>query len=181
VSPKDDTTAQRDGTNGGQGICAMPIYEYLCPACNRVFNFLAKSPSAPRRPVCPKCGRKDLKRMLSRFSVTGGSRKSAGAQTPEGGDGEALDDPRIEREMMKLMGEAENIDESDPRQLGRLMRRMSEITGEDMGPEMEEAMRRLEAGEDPDKIEEEMGDVLDEAGDDAGGAPPSYDDGLYPM
>ena len=52
------------------------------------------------------------------------------------------------------------MDESDPRQLGRLMRRMSEITGEPMEEEMQEAVRRLEAGEDPDKVEEDLGDLL---------------------
>ncbi len=100
------------------------------------------------------------------------------------GDGpDPLEDPRVEREMMRLMEQAEGIDENDPRQLGRLMRRMTEITGEPMEPGMEEALRRLESGEDPEKIEEEMGDLLD--GPDAPGgspaAPPSYDDGLYPM
>jgi hypothetical protein len=88
--------------------------------------------------------------------------------------------------MMRLMSDAEGIDENDPRQLGRLMRRMSEITGENLEPEMDEAVRRLEAGEDPEKIEEDMGDLLgDEEGmDDDGygyGGGPSYDDGLYSM
>ena len=48
---------------------------------------------------------------------------------------------------------------------------------------MEEAVRRLEAGEDPEKIEEEMGDLLDEGEDGMGmgGGAPSYDDGLYTM
>ena len=68
-----------------------------------------------------------------------------------------------------------------PRQLGRLMRRMSEISGEKLDPEMQEAVRRLESGEDPEKIEEDMGDLF---GEDAGGGgpgAPTYDDGLYPM
>jgi hypothetical protein len=60
---------------------------------------------------------------------------------------------------------------------------MTELTGEDMDPEMEEAVRRLEAGEDPEKVEEDMGDVL---GGEGGGpydpyGAPTYDDGLYPM
>jgi hypothetical protein len=34
-----------------------------------------------------------------------------------------------------------------------------------LGAGMEEAMRRMEAGEDPDKVEEEMGDLLDDEGE----------------
>jgi len=163
----------------------MPIYEYLCAKCNRVYSFLAKSAAEAKAPTCPKCQSTDLKKMVSKFSFVGGKRKSREQAAPEdpGGDGpDPLDDPRIEREVMKLMDDAEGMDEDDPRQLGRLMRRMSEITGEGLGPEMEEAMRRLEAGEDPEKIEAEMGDLLEDEEDAGPGrAAPSYDDGLYPM
>ena len=153
----------------------MPIYEYLCPKCNRVYSFLAKSLSESKTPVCPKCGSRELKKMVSRFALTGLTRKSRakdpGREAPEtapdaAGGPDPLDDPKVEREMMKLLDSAENIDENDPRQLGRLMRRMAEITGEKLEPEMEEAVRRLESGEDPEKIEEDMGDIL---GDDMDG------------
>ena len=93
-----------------------------------------------------------------------------------------MDDPRVEGEMMKLMSAAEGLDENDPRQLGRLMRRMTEITGEPVEPAMEEAMRRLESGEDPEKIEADMGDLLGDGegdGEGAGMGGPSYDSGLY--
>ncbi len=161
----------------------MPIYEYLCPACNRVYSFLAPSVDADRQPTCPKCGATDLSKMISRFAFVrsrSASSKVSGPEAPGPTGDDPFDDPRVEHEMMRLLSEAENIDENDPRQLGRLMRRMSEITGEELEPEMEEAVRRLEAGEDPEKIEEEMGDLL---GDDMGGPgmPPSYDEGLYPM
>jgi hypothetical protein len=86
----------------------------------------------------------------------------------------------MEREMMRLMAEAEGLDEKDPRQLGRFMRRMSEVSGEPLDEEMEEAVRRLELGEDPEKIEEEFGDLMG-PGDGDGFGGPSYDEGLYPM
>ena len=53
--------------------------------------------------------------------------------------------------------------------------------------EMEEMMRRVEAGEDPERIEEDLGDAIeDEMGGEGGGgafggAPPTRDEGLYPM
>lgn len=159
----------------------MPIYEYLCPSCNRIYSFFAQSVSVEREPTCPKCGADDLIKQVSRFSFV---RSSASAEKPVEGGSESgddpLDDPRIEREMMKLLSDVEDMDENDPRQLGRLMRRMSEITGEGLDEEMEEAVRRLEAGEDPERIEEEMGDLL--GGEMGGpGMPPTYDEGLYPM
>jgi len=86
--------------------------------------------------------------------------------------------------MAQMEREMESIDENDPRAMGRMMRRMSELTGEPIGGEMEEMVRKLEEGQDPETIEEEMGDLLgDEAegGGMGGGFPgaPSRDPNLY--
>jgi len=71
------------------------------------------------------------------------------------------------------------------------MRKLSHMTGMELGGPMEEALQRMEAGEDPDQIEAEMGDLLDV--DDAfqfaakkGGlgrrcAAPKKDDTLYDL
>ena len=59
-----------------------------------------------------------------------------------------------------LLGEMDGVDENDPRSLGRFMRRMAEETGEDVGPEFNEIIGRLERGEDPERIEQDMGDIL---------------------
>jgi hypothetical protein len=64
--------------------------------------------------------------------------------------------------MSLLEREAENLNEDDPRQAAHLTRKLFDITGLDLGSRMEEALRRMEAGEDPEKIEEEIGDVLKE-------------------
>jgi hypothetical protein len=42
------------------------------------------------------------------------------------------------------------------------MRKMSDETGEDLGPEFDEMVGRLEAGESPEEIESSMGDLGDE-------------------
>jgi len=73
-----------------------------------------------------------------------------------------FDDARMERVMEEMAREADGMNEDDPRQMARLMRKLYEGTGLPMGRGMEEAIRRMEAGEDPDKIEEEMGDLLEE-------------------
>jgi len=101
-----------------------------------------------------------------------------------------LDDGKLEKAMEALAGEMDGIDENDPRQMARFMRKLSEATGMDLGDGAEEAMRRLEAGEDPEKIEEEMGDLFDAenpfARENVKGlkrrySPPAHDDTLYEL
>lgn len=71
-----------------------------------------------------------------------------------------INEERLEKAVMGMAGEMEGIDENDPRQIARVMRRLSEVTGMNLGGGIEEAIRRLESGEDPEKIESEMGDIL---------------------
>jgi putative FmdB family regulatory protein len=173
----------------------MPIYEYGCPRCRKLLQFWVAASRRHERPTCPHCGRKDLDRVPSRFGVIrGGSKEEPAAPGPgadpaggPGGDPFDKMSPaqreRAEREMMSLMEKAGSLDESDPRQLGAFMRRMTEVTGMDMEPGMGEAIRRLEAGEDPEKVEEQMGDVLGEGGSggDAGYGSYSRDDAIYDL
>jgi hypothetical protein len=59
--------------------------------------------------------------------------------------------------------------EDDPRALGRMMRQMSGEMGEDMGPEFDEVINRLESGQSPEEIEESMPDLGE--GDSFAGGP----------
>jgi putative FmdB family regulatory protein len=158
----------------------MPVYEFLCPGCNRIFSFHSFRVETSRVPRCPKCGSEDLRRVPSRFAVSAAA-KAAPAASGEGGE---PDDPRLEREMARFAAQLEGMDESDPRQMAAAVRRMTELAGEPITPAMEEMIRRLEAGEDPERIEEELGDALEEEMGDGGGfggSAPTRDDGLYPM
>jgi len=49
--------------------------------------------------------------------------------------------------------------EDDPKALGRMMRQMSSELGEDMGPEFDEVIDRLESGQSPEEIEEALPDI----------------------
>jgi hypothetical protein len=51
--------------------------------------------------------------------------------------------------------------EDDPRQMAQLMKRMFEISGSEPTGAMLEAMKRMEAGEDPDAIDEQIGSEID--------------------
>jgi hypothetical protein len=62
-----------------------------------------------------------------------------------------------------------DFDENDPRSLGRWMRKMSADVGEDLGPEFDEVVGRLEAGESPEEIEQSMPELMGEGGEDFGG------------
>ncbi len=161
----------------------MPIFEYLCPACNRIYSFLALSPRPDRRPVCPRCGAADLERVPSAFAV---SRRDAGAGEKRAATAAPDDaaDARLESDMMRMAAELDEKDAEDPRVMARMMRRLAETSGQSVTPTMEEMFRRMEAGEDPEALEEELGPRLeDEMGEDddgeGSGAAPTRDDGLY--
>jgi len=72
-----------------------------------------------------------------------------------------IDESKMEKAMAMLAGEADKINEDDPRQAAMLMRKLTDATGLNLGPGMEEALSRMEKGEDPEKIEAEMGDLLE--------------------
>jgi putative FmdB family regulatory protein len=135
----------------------MPIYEFYCRDCHRVYSFLSRSVAPDRRPPCPKCGRQDLTRRASLFAISKGRKEGPAATSGE----PALDEERLERAMQELASEAEGMSEDDPRQSARLMRKLFGATGVPVSGRMEEALKRLEAGESPDRVEEEMGDVFE--------------------
>lgn len=62
----------------------------------------------------------------------------------------------------------DGLDE-DPQAMGRLMRKMSSEMGEDLGPEFDEVVDRLEKGQSPEEIEASMPDLSDAAGSGGGG------------
>ena len=136
----------------------MPVYEFYCEDCHTVFNFKSRRVNIDKRPDCPKCGRPRIERQLSLFAISKGRTDSDRDELlPD------MDDAAMERAMATLASEADGIDEDDPKQVARMIRKLFDATGMRFGGGMEEAIRRMEAGEDPDKIEREMGDLLDEA------------------
>ncbi|MBW6484851.1 MAG: zinc ribbon domain-containing protein [Syntrophobacterales bacterium] len=133
----------------------MPIYEFYCENCNTVFNFFSRGVNTQAAPICPRC-QGPLKRQMSLFAkVSRGKEESAGEEMPQ------LDEAKMEKAMAMLAGETEKMDENDPRQAAQLMRKLSDAAGISFGDGMEDALNRLEQGEDPDRIEEELGSLLE--------------------
>jgi putative FmdB family regulatory protein len=134
----------------------MPIYEFYCDTCNVIFNFFSSRVNTAKKPDCPRCGKEELTRRISAFATIGKAREDSG--DPLAG----LDEAKMERAFESLMHEAEHINEEDPKQMASLMRKFTSQTGINLGGSMEEALSRMEAGEDPDQVEKDMGDLLNE-------------------
>lgn len=163
----------------------MPIYEFYCSKCNTIFNFFSKTVNTKKIPDCPKCPDEKLSRQVSRFAVVGRASEAGDEDFP-------VDESKMEKAMEMMAREADGIREDDPRQAARLMRRLTEMTGMELNQGMEEALRRMERGEDLEQIEAEMGDLMGEedpfvfSGKKGGRAgkkrmPPRRDDRLYDL
>jgi putative FmdB family regulatory protein len=134
----------------------MPIYEFFCGDCSTIFNFYSRRINTTKKPSCPRCNKKELTRQMSTFSTLSRAKEEAGGEMPD------IDESKLEKAMGFLEKEAGNINDDDPKQAAHLMRKFSEMTGMNLGSKMEEALGRMEAGEDPEQVEAEMGDLMDD-------------------
>jgi len=126
----------------------VPIYEYHCQDCKRRVSIFWRTFTEAEEgtPACPRCGGANLTRLVSRVRLVRSEESR-------------LDD-------LTDFGDLPDFDESDPRSLGRWMRKMSAEMGEDLGPEFDEVVGRLEAGENPEEIEKTMPELMGEGGED---------------
>lgn len=123
----------------------MPDYDFRCQDCGatvRLFFTYAEYDTA--QPHCTHCDSPNLQRVIRRVAV---------ART-ESSRMESLDADDL------LAG----LDEDDPRSLGRAMRKMNQEMGEDLGPEFNEVVDRLESGQSPEAIEKDMPELADGPG-----------------
>lgn len=134
----------------------MPIYEFYCPDNHTVYQFLARTlgyrEKIPRCPVDPAFR---MERRVSRFAFLQGAKE----ESNDPFDG--IDDDKMEALMMEMEKDMAGMDENnpDPKQLGHFMRKMAGAMGDKVPAEMHEVIRRLEAGEDPSKLEDQFGDL----------------------
>lgn len=137
----------------------MPIYEFYCAPCNTLYNFFSPKVDTTSRPSCPRCRRAELERRPARFATL----KHRGEEGPEDDLFGQLDDERLDGVMESMADEIGDLGEDeDPRKLAHMFRRFGDASGLEFGPKMEEMMRRLEAGEDPEQLEEQMEGVADD-------------------
>ena len=124
----------------------MPIYEYRCTNCGQKARKFWRSFSAVDEASlqCPRCGAHAFQRLISRVAVL----RSEESHLDD------LSDPSA------LAG----LDEEDPKSLGRWLRKMSHEIGEEMPPEFDEVIDRLESGQSPEEIEESMPELAEDMG-----------------
>ncbi len=93
---------------------------------------------------------------MSAFAFTGRAGEKGGTD-----DDLPLDESKMQQAMQMLAGEADKIKDDDPRQAVDFLRKLSDATGLELRAGMQEALQRMESGEDPEQIEAEMGDLLE--------------------
>lgn len=122
----------------------MPNYEYRCLNCGRKFEvFMTYAEYGNRKVSCPVCSSENITRKIGkiRFARSEDSRMD---DFSDAGDLEGLED--------------------DPVALGRMMRKMSREVGEEMPPEFNEVVGRLESGQSPEEIERDLPELGSESG-----------------
>jgi hypothetical protein len=129
-----------------------------------------------------------MTKQVSAFAMPRGLAEPSAAAESDQGPMPDLDDPRVARVMSELERDMDKMDENNPRHMAHMMKKMKDMMPAGSVPkEFDIAIKRLEAGEDPEKIEADMGDMLgDFMGGEEGGAPGSgggsgytHDSGLY--
>src|ERR1700735_2698557 len=102
----------------------MPIYEYRCEKCRRISSVLTTRISEKVEAVCAHCGGKKMSRLMSRFAM-----------------------PRSEESRMEALADPSrmgNVDENDPKSVARMMTRMGQERGDEVGgSEFDEAVEEV--------------------------------------
>ena len=147
----------------------MPIYEFACHDCRTVFQFFSRRVDTSTVPGCPKCGR-PLSKQMSLFRA-----KSGGGSNPDpfGLEGDGCDDDtsgapdfdvsdeRIAGAIDELGSKIDNMDDTDASGAAKLMREFSRKSGVKFKKSVEDALGRIEGGEDADKVVADIGDDLE--------------------
>lgn len=127
----------------------MPTYDFICNNCNQRFDiFLTFAEYGKKRVTCTHCKSKNVRRRMTKVRIA----KS--------------DDSRMDNMADEFSG-LEGL-EDDPRAMGQMMRKMGKQMGEDLPPEFNEVVDRLEKGQSPEEIESALPDLgnVTGAGDD---------------
>ena len=117
----------------------MPTYDFNCLNCQQRFEVTLSYSEYGSKPVtCSHCGSRNVRRRMTKVRIA----KS--------------EDSRME----SMMDESalEGL-EDDPQALGHMMKKMGKEMGEDIPPEFDDVVDRLEAGQSPQEIEAAMPDL----------------------
>jgi putative FmdB family regulatory protein len=120
----------------------VPTYDFVCTTCEKRFEvFMTFSEYGSKPVLCAHCGSDKVRRRLTKVRIA----RSDGTRL----ESMANDFPGMEGF------------EDDPRALGQMMRKLGSETGENLPPEFDEVVDRLEAGQSPEEIESALPDLGD--------------------
>jgi putative FmdB family regulatory protein len=124
----------------------MPTYDYICNNCNQRFDIFLTYAEYGKKPVtCTHCNSKNVRRRMTKVRIAKSEESRMDSMADDFSGFEGLED--------------------DPKAMGQMMRKMGKEMGEDLPPEFDEVVDRLESGQSPDDIEKAIPDL----GSDMGG------------
>lgn len=126
----------------------MPTYDFICNTCEKRFDlFMTFSEYGHKKVFCTHCNSEDVRRRMTKVRI-------------------AKSDESRAQSMAEDFTGFENL-ESDPQALGHMMKKMGSEMGEDLPPEFDEVVDRLESGQSTEEIESALPDLeKDNSGDD---------------
>jgi len=117
----------------------VPTYDFVCENCKQRFDVFMTYSEYGKQPVkCAHCGSENVRRRMTKVRIA----KS--------------EDSRMENMMDESALEGL---ENDPKALGQMMKKMGTEMGEDLPPEFDDVVDRLEAGQSPEEIESALPDL----------------------
>lgn len=122
----------------------MPIYDFVCENCQQRFDVFMSYSEYGKKPVqCTHCGSDKVRRRMTKVRI---------AKSEESRMESMIDESALEGM------------ENDPKALGQMMKKMGNEMGEDLPPEFDDVVDRLEAGQSPEEIESALPDLGPESG-----------------
>ena len=125
----------------------MPTYDFICNSCEKRFDvFMTFSEYGTKLVHCTHCNSENVRRRMTKVRIA----KS--------------EESRMENMAENFSG-FESMEE-DPKALGQMMRKMGSEMGEELPPEFDEVVDRLESGQSADEIESALPDLDKTIGND---------------
>jgi len=122
----------------------MPTYDFICNNCNQRFDmFLTYAEYGKRTVTCVHCKSKNVRRRMTKVRIAKSEETRMESMADDFSGFEGLED--------------------DPKAMGRMMRKMGKEMGEDLPPEFDEVVDRLESGQNPEDIEKAIPNLGGEA------------------
>jgi len=125
----------------------MPTYDFICNNCNQRFDvFLTFAEYGEKKVLCTHCKSKNVRRRMTKVRVAKSEESRMDAMADDFSGFEGMED--------------------DPKAMAQMMRKIGKEAGEDLPPEFDEVVDRLESGQSPEEIESAIPDLGSGDGDD---------------